>query len=148
MPVWRCRCTCGFFFSLQRMEVRQTPAPPPQAIGGATAAIRVGAVLPVPQRQCRSAIGASLRERATHNAYLLPGLLENTRVGEAPGDSAWSVAPQKRQNTEVRALRSSLIFKKKRLVFCSCKPILNGINDDAGKGSSSTLFPSSLHSLC
>ena len=28
------------------------------------------------------------------------------------------------------------------------KPILNEINDDAGKGSSSTLFPSSLHSLC
>jgi len=67
---------------------------------------------------------------------LLPSLLEDTRDFEASWDSAWSVAPQKRQETEMHALRSSLIFKKKRcfLVFYILQDILNEINDDAGKG--------------
>jgi hypothetical protein len=32
-------------------------------------------------------------------------------------------------------------------VLLLCKPILNEINDDAGKGSSSAPIPSALHSL-
>jgi hypothetical protein len=60
---------------------------------------------------------------------LLPSLLEDTRDFEASWDSAWSVAPQKRQKTEMHALRSSLIFKKKRcfLVFYILQDILNEI---------------------
>ena len=73
-----------------------------------------------------------------------------TLAPKLPWSSARSGAPRNGETKEKPSLRSSLILKKKRLflVFCSCKPILNEINDGAGKGSSSTLFPSSLHYLC
>jgi hypothetical protein len=57
-----------------------------------------------------------------------------------PWSRARSVAPRNGETKEKPSLRSGLVFKKKRLllVFFSCKPILNEINDGAGKGSFSS----------
>jgi hypothetical protein len=87
--------------------------------------------------------------REFDSVYLLPSLLEDTRDFEASWDSAWSVAPQKRQTTKMHALRSGLIFKKKRcfLVCYILQDILNEIMTALAK-THPQLFPIFSSLLC